>query len=60
MVLLMVLTTYLHILVQQYNALMAKLYNKMEDSNSFTKPEDMDKYVRKNWDDINFDNTAED
>ena len=35
-------------LKEQYNNMMAKLFNKVEDNNSFTTPEDMDKYVSDN------------
>ena len=35
-------------LKEQYNAMIAKLFNKME--NSYTAPDDMDKYVRDEWD----------
>ena len=47
------------LLKKQYNTLTAKLFNKMEDSNAFTMPEDIDKYIREDWEDINFDNIAE-
>ena len=42
-------------LKEQYSKKTAKLFNKMEDNNACTTPEDMDKYVSENWDDIDIE-----
>ena len=42
-------------LKEQYALEMAKLYNKLEGNINVTTPEDMDKYVTENWDEIEED-----
>ena len=45
-------------LKEQYNNMIAKIFNKMEENNSHTTPDYMDKYMS-NWEDIDFEEVTE-